>query len=206
MSDAGAVHRAGARLLESRQLNTQRGVWNEFLFIAGGQEVVVLQLGALTETMMVRVHSACLSAHYFDSVECDCREQLAAALDVIYENRSGVVVLLDQDGRGNGHLALMQSARLSQATGMSTGEAYATLGYPPDARVFEPAVEAIQALGVKKVLLLTNSPSKLDSFHKAGLDVERMRIVVPGPMYDDFYANKAREGHLVAGAGGSADV
>jgi GTP cyclohydrolase II len=92
--------------------------------------------------------SQCLSAHVFNSIECDCREQMEMAQVLIEQKGSGVTIWLDQEGRGNGHLALVRSRSLHER-GLSQTEAYLTSGYEADARRHTRATEILQDYGGK---------------------------------------------------------
>ena len=89
---------------------------------------------------------------------------------MIEQQGAGVIIWLDQEGRGNGHLALLRSRAL-QAQGLSQTEAYVQLGYAADARQYASAAAILQELGVKSVVLMTNSPHKTDSLQAAGITI-----------------------------------
>jgi GTP cyclohydrolase II len=109
-------------------------------------------------------------AHVFNSIECDCREQLALAQQKIADEGRGVIVWLDQPGKGNGHMAELLSAQYRTA-GVPQTEAYVRLGYQKDARSFVRAAEIIKYLGVSSVRLMTNNPAKLNSLTEYGVEV-----------------------------------
>ena len=99
-------------------LHTLFGTFQELLYDDGQQESIALVMGQVGqgEEVLCRVHSQCLAAHVFNSVECDCREQMALAQAAIVHAGRGLIIWLDQEGRGHGHLALMRSRAL-QAEG-----------------------------------------------------------------------------------------
>jgi GTP cyclohydrolase II len=189
-----------ARLMFERPLRTQYGRWHEYLFEWRGEDVIVMAFGAWKESPepLVRIHSNCVAAEQLASIECDCREQLAIAYEQIRDAGAGCLVLLQQDGRGNGHLAMMRAAVLSAETGCTQGDAYRSLGYPADSRSYDGAVAALRALNVTAVTLLTNNPEKRQAFERAGMKVVQRVVTAPNSAersFDDYYALKVREGH-----------
>lgn len=151
-------------------LKTQFGTFNQILYYDGQQELIALVMGdvAGVEQVLCRVHSHCISAHIFNSIECDCREQMAMAQQRIQAAGRGVIVWLDQEGKGNGHLALLQSRKLKEA-GMSQTEAYLKLGYAADARSFVRAGEILRELKVTSITLMTDNPEKAAQLRADGL-------------------------------------
>jgi GTP cyclohydrolase II len=109
-------------------LPTRFGTFQEVLYDDGQHESIALLMGEVAEgqEVLCRVHSSCLAAHAFNSVECDCREPMALAQAVIAQEGRGLIIWLDQEGRGHGHLALICSRAL-QADGLSPTEVYRKL-------------------------------------------------------------------------------
>src|SRR5215213_9325431 len=95
-------------------LNTKFGKFLEVLYYDGQKESIALVMGDVKdgENLLCRVHSSCISAHIFNSIECDCREQMEMSQFLIEKEGKGVIVWLDQEGRSNGHLALLSSVKL----------------------------------------------------------------------------------------------
>ncbi|MDD2922361.1 MAG: hypothetical protein PHQ36_08745 [Anaerolineales bacterium] len=151
-------------------LKTRFGVFNQILYYDGQKEIIALVMGdvARKEKVLCRVHSHCISAHIFNSVECDCREQMEMAQKTIQEAGCGVIIWLDQEGKNNGHLALLQSRKLKDA-GLSQTEAYVKLGYSADARNYTRAAEILRELTVQSVTLMTNNPEKVSRLRSDGL-------------------------------------
>ena len=147
-----------------------------------------------------RVHSACISAHVFSSIECDCREQLELSMQYIQQEGAGVVIWLDQEARGNGMAAHIASQKLKR-DGMSQSDAYQKLGYPADARRYETAAEVLRDLKVESIVVLTNNPKKVDALRAAGLPVvkgsERVYIVPDNALLRKQYQDKIRDGHWI---------
>jgi GTP cyclohydrolase II len=186
-----------------RRLHTRSGEWQEVLYYRGQREIIALILGEVSGRRMVpcRVHSACLSAHVLNSDECDCREQMEMAQRYIAKKGCGLIIVLDQDGKGNGHLALMLSARMALEESISQEEAYRRLGFEADARNYAEAVEVLAELGVSSIELLTNNPNKEQQLKDAGVIVEGTRQVALDlqsfPHLRPYYDAKAKLGHNV---------
>jgi GTP cyclohydrolase II len=189
-----------ARLAE-RKLSTKFGTWQEFLYYNGITESFALAYGDIAGKRAVpcRVHSACLSAHVFNSIECDCREQMALAQSMIQGLGYGLIIWLDQEGRGNGHLALMRAARLAAETGIPQTEAYRRLGYSDDQRRYLAATAILRDLDVTSVRLISNSPAKSAALAADGIEVIDMLPVAVDladyPQLRAYYEDKAARGH-----------
>jgi GTP cyclohydrolase II len=153
-------------------LQTKFGTFTQILYYDGQKETIALVMGEVAhkENVLCRVHSHCISAHVFNSIECDCREQMEMSQRLIQEAGSGVVIWLDQQGKNNGHLALLQSRKLKDE-GLSQAEAYVKLGYPADARSYIRAAEILRELQVQSNTLMTNNPEKVSQLREDGLVV-----------------------------------
>lgn len=189
------------RRLAERQLITSFGAWREVLYYDGKSECVALVYGEVAgeESVTCRVHSACISAHVFNSVECDCREQMALTQGIIQRRGRGIVIWLDQDGRGNGHLALMLAASRAQEQSIPQTQAYVELGYGADNRNYRQAAEALQDLAVESVELLSDSPAKAAGLEEHGIVVTGMTSVALDlarhPELRKYYLDKAARGY-----------
>jgi len=162
------------RLLE-RDLETKYGTFREILFYDGQKESIALVMGEIEneENVICRVHSACVSGHVFNSVECECQQEMEAAQGAIQNAGKGVIIYLEQEGKGNGHLALMASIPYKKA-GMKQSEAYEKAGFETDARSFRPAAEILTDLKVKSIVLMTDNPGKAEDLRKFGIVVSGM--------------------------------
>ena len=118
----------------------------------------------------VRIHSACLTGDLFGSLRCDCGEQLRASVRLFAERGGGVLLYMAQEGRDIGLANKLRAYRL-QADGLDTIDADETLGFGADERGYGAAVEILHTLGVRRVVLLTNNPEKVDALRAAGVDV-----------------------------------
>ncbi|HLM59965.1 MAG TPA: hypothetical protein VK308_04125 [Pyrinomonadaceae bacterium] len=167
--------------LAERELKTKYGNFCEILYYDGQSESIALVMGDVeaAENVFCRIHSSCISAHVFNSVECECREEMATAQALIERKGKGVIVYLNQEGKGNGHLALMASIP-HKKDGFSQIEAYEKAGFEADARSFRPAAEILSDLKVKSVVLLTDNPEKAEDLRKASIivsDTKKMTIL-----------------------------
>lgn len=175
---------------------------SEFVVFRGGvaqrdQVAVIVGQPDLTQPVPVRVHSSCLTGDLFGSLKCDCGDQLRNALVALRALGGGVLVYLDQEGRGTG-IASKMRAYGYQHDGLDTIDADAQLGYGADERRYGAAVAMLRALGIDRVRLLTNNPSKVERLRTAGIEVVE-RIPVTGRITrenEQYLRTKAtRAGH-----------
>ena len=158
--------------LAETTLKTQFGEYSKILFYDGQKESIALIMGDVVgkENVLCRVHSACMSAHAFNSIECDCREQMAMAQQLIQQNGQGIIIWLEQEGKGNGHFALMQSIA-HKKNGLSQAEAYEAVGFKRDARDFRAAADILKTLGVASIVLLTDNSLKSNDLAAHGVQI-----------------------------------
>ena len=151
------------------------------------------------EPVLVRVHSSCATGDIFGSMRCDCGEQLHKALQMIEKEGKGVVVYLNQEGRGIGLMEKMKAYKL-QEDGMDTVDANICLGHLADERDYGVGAQILRELGVHKMRLLTNNPVKRVGLEAYGLEiVENVPVeTVPNP-YNERYlrTKKERMGHTL---------
>jgi 3,4-dihydroxy 2-butanone 4-phosphate synthase / GTP cyclohydrolase II len=151
------------------------------------------------DPVLVRVHSACLTGDVFGSARCDCGEQLNLALELIDREGKGVLLYLLQEGRGIGLLNKLRAYDL-QDQGMDTVTANEALGFASDVRDYGIGCQILRDLGVKKMRLLTNNPSKYVALDGFGLEiVERVSLEIPPTDATRGYLSvkKAKMGHLL---------
>lgn len=149
--------------------------------------------------VMVRVHSECLTGDALGSLRCDCRMQLQAALKMIENAGSGVIVYLRQEGRGIGLINKLKAYSL-QDIGFDTVEANERLGFPADLRNYGVGAQMLNDLGVKKIRLITNNPRKIAGLKGYGIEVsDRVPLLIEATDYNSIYlATKAEKlGHLL---------
>ncbi|MGH9733938.1 MAG: GTP cyclohydrolase II [Candidatus Acidiferrales bacterium] len=156
---------------------------------------------AKAKAPLVRVHSQCLTGDVFESQRCDCRAQLEFSLRRIAKARTGIVLYLPQEGRGIGLINKIRAYELQDA-GLDTVEANRQLGFDADSRDYEFAAEALKALGVGSVRLLSNNPDKVKQLEKSGVRVaQRVPCRPPTSARSRAYLRTKREklGHLLTG-------
>jgi 3,4-dihydroxy 2-butanone 4-phosphate synthase/GTP cyclohydrolase II len=149
--------------------------------------------------IMVRVHSECLTGDVFGSYRCDCGEQLRKAMEMIQEEGLGVILYLQQEGRGIG-LGNKLKAYALQDKGFDTVEANEKLGFHPDLRDYGVGAQILVALGVKKMRIITNNPKKIVGLEGYGLQVTgRVPIEIePRPENRRYLLTKCQKlGHLM---------
>ncbi len=158
--------------LAQEPLKTKFGEFLEVLYYDGQKESIAIVMGDVQdgEEILCRVHSACLAAHVFNSIQCDCREQMELSQYWIEQAGKGVVIWLDQEGKGNGHLSLLATRPLKEQ-GLSQADAYEQLGYKRDARDYTRAAEILRDLGVQSVTLLTDNAQKAEDLLRVGIRV-----------------------------------
>ena len=166
---------------------------------------VALVRGAVDDgkPVLVRVHSQCLTGDVFGSRRCDCGSQLRRAMQVIAEAGRGVILYINQEGRGIG-LANKLKAYALQDQGMDTVEANLALGFPPDLREYGIGAQILVDLGLQELRLLTNNPRKIVGLEGYGLRVvERVPIAVASHPENAKYLEAKRDklGHLIEPSG-----
>jgi 3,4-dihydroxy 2-butanone 4-phosphate synthase / GTP cyclohydrolase II len=165
------------------------------------EEHLALVHGSIAEDepVLVRVHSQCLTGDVFGSARCDCGEQLELAMEKIVQSGRGVFLYLLQEGRGIGLLNKLKAYEL-QDQGHDTVSANEKLGFPPDIRNYGVGCQILRDLGVRKMRLMTNNPSKYVAIDGYGLEiVERVPLEVHPTDRSRKYleAKKNKMGHLL---------
>jgi 3,4-dihydroxy 2-butanone 4-phosphate synthase/GTP cyclohydrolase II len=151
------------------------------------------------DSVLVRVHSECLTGDTFGSLRCDCGQQLHQAMDKIEREGAGVILYLRQEGRGIGLLAKLKAYEL-QERGLDTEDANIALGYPPDLRDYGVGAQILLDLGIKKIRLMTNNPRKVVGLEGYGLEItERVQLEFPANEHNKRYLQtKCRKmGHML---------
>jgi GTP cyclohydrolase II len=165
-----------------------------------GNQPCAAVFGEPTDGCLVRIHSRCVYGEIFESVDCDCRDQLRQSMAMMRKAGSGVLIYLDQEGRGAGLLAKALGYQLTQSNrNLDTFESYRKLGLPEDSRTYEDAVAILRSLNLKRVRLLTNNPAKVAALSTTDVQVEQHPFLVRGqsPEARRYLAAKARYGHTI---------
>ncbi|MEM7341118.1 MAG: GTP cyclohydrolase II [Actinomycetota bacterium] len=189
----------GLQRVARAMLPTAHGTFTVYAYEgAGDGEHLALVFGDPEPgaTVPVRMHSACITGDVFASSKCDCGQQLDEAIRRIVDAGAGVILYLDQEGRGIG-LANKIRAYERQDAGYDTVDANTTLGFAADQRDYASAALMLRDLGVTHVGLFTNNPRKADALRKSGLRVDRVPLVItPNPRNEMYLQTKARRlGH-----------
>ncbi|MBC7303995.1 MAG: GTP cyclohydrolase II [Nocardia sp.] len=138
----------------------------------------LLVFGEPGEGCLVRVHSRCLYGEGLGSDDCDCGAELTESMDRIQAEGAGVLVYLEQEGRGAGLIWKARGYRKSEQSGADTFDSYRRLGLDPDSRRYGPAAQALRALDLTRVRLLTNNPDKCRALTEAGITVEPVALTI----------------------------
>lgn len=188
---------------QSVQMPTKYGFFRLIPFrqIATGQEHIALIKGEWKkdEAVLVRVHSSCLTGDVLGSMRCECGDQLHKAMQIIEKEGKGVVVYMNQEGRGIGLMNKIEAYKL-QEQGMDTVEANLHLGFDADERDYGVGAQILSMLGICKMRLMTNNPVKRIGLEAYGLNIaEIIPLEVPTNPYNEFYmkTKKERMGHTL---------
>ena len=188
---------------EAVQLPTGYGEFKMIPFLqkSNGQEHIALIKGEWhdDEPILVRVHSSCMTGDIFGSMRCECGEQLHKALQLIEKEGKGVLVYLNQEGRGIGLMAKAEAYKL-QEQGLDTVDANLHLGYQADERDYGVGAQILRSLEVKKMRLMSNNPTKRIGLESYGLEVvENVPLEIIPNKYNLHYmeTKKNRMGHVL---------
>jgi 3,4-dihydroxy 2-butanone 4-phosphate synthase / GTP cyclohydrolase II len=168
---------------------------------SNGREHIALIKGEFTkdEPILVRVHSSCATGDIFGSMRCECGEQLHKSMQLIEKEGKGVVVYLNQEGRGIGLMEKIKAYKL-QENGLDTVDANVHLGHQPDERDYGVGAQILRSIGVTKMRLITNNPVKRIGLEAYGLHiVENIPMEIKPNEYNAFYmrTKKERMGHIL---------
>ncbi len=205
ITDLIEYRRRSERLIErvsEARLPTQCGVYKIILYrdLISNKVHTALTMGEWkNEPVLVRVHSECLTGDVFGSLRCDCGRQLQRAMEIIDKEKKGIILYMNQEGRGIGLVDKIRAYNL-QDKGMDTVEANEALGYKPDLRDYGIGAQIMVDLGVRDIRLLTNNPRKIVGLEGYGIKViERMPLEIePNPAnYHYLRAKKEKLGHHI---------
>lgn len=172
-----------------------------FIQKSNGLEHVALTKGTWTEdeSVLVRVHSSCVTGDIFGSYRCDCGIQLHEAMKMIQKEGKGVIIYLNQEGRGIGLYNKMKAYKL-QEQGRDTAEANVELGFRVDERDYGVGAGMLHSIGIKNIRLITNNPVKMAGLEGYGMRVvETISLVIPPNKHNKFYLETKRDkmGHFL---------
>jgi len=151
------------------------------------------------EPVMVRVHSSCFTGDILGSLRCDCGEQLHAAMQMVEKEGKGVVLYMNQEGRGIGLVNKLKAYKL-QEEGMDTVEANIHLGFQADQRDYGLGAQILGKLGISKIKLISNNPKKRAGLRGYGLEiVDTVPIKIASNPHNEDYLNTKRDklGHEI---------
>ena len=199
-----ALGRPRVRAVATAQLPTEFGGFEIHAYddLTERKTHIALVLGEIGDGkgVLVRIHSSCLTGDVFHSARCDCGPQLHAAMERVSAEGRGVILYLNQEGRGIG-LANKIRAYALQDQGYDTVEANERLGFGADQREYGLGVEILRGLGVKSMRMLTNNPRKLAGVENHGMSVsELVPIEIPASESTRRYLRTKKEklGHLLS--------
>ena len=177
---------------------------SEIVVFRGGEGLrdhaaVIVGRPDLASPVLVRMHSACLTGDVFGSLKCDCGDQLRTTAKHMAAHEGGVILYLDQEGRGNGLSNKIRAYSL-QADGLDTYDADEVLGFGRDQRHFDFAARMLTELGVRRVRLMTNNPMKIAALEAAGVELvsaERINGRLTRENIGYLAAKRDRAGHRI---------
>lgn len=166
----------------SANLPTEYGTFQVLVYRStkdGLEHTVLLRRGKSNAPFLVRVHSSCLTGDTFSSLKCDCHSQLVKSLRKIGKVKNGALIYLNQEGRGIGLTNKIKAYAL-QDQGFDTIQANKKLGLEADLRDYSIAAHILDDLKIKKIILLTNNPDKINRLNEHGITVlRRQRLETP---------------------------
>lgn len=195
-----AQNTSASQLIERGEtvfLPTQQGEFmlTPFKDLTTGLEHIALTKGEWMEeeAVLCRVHSSCMTGDVFGSLRCECGEQLACAMQMIEKEGKGIVVYMNQEGRGIGLMNKIRAYKL-QEQGEDTVEANIHLGFRPDERDYGVGAQILRAMGAKKLKLMTNNPVKRVGLESYGIEIiENVPIEIKPNRFNERYMRTKKE-------------
>lgn len=187
------------REVEGVDMPTLHGHFNIIAYKAHQQDDTMYHMAIIKgnwtaeDPVLVRVHSSCVTGDIFGSLRCDCGDQLAVALEMVEAAGKGIILYLNQEGRGIGLVNKLKAYKLQQE-GYNTYEANEMLGFKMDQRDYGIGAQILRDLGVGKMRLMTNNPKKRAGLLGYGLEiVENVPIEMPATPYSERYLQAKRD-------------
>ena len=152
----------------------------------------------LTKSVAVRIHSECITGDLFGSKRCDCGDQFKVSMNIISQQK-GLMIYLRQEGRGIGLINKLQAYNL-QNKGMDTFEANIHLGFEPDERDFQIAIDILDDLNIGSIELITNNPEKIAAIDQSSINLaKRIPLIIPSKSENERYLKVKQDvmGHLL---------
>ena len=154
---------------------------------------IIINPKKIKTTTNLRIHSACFTGDIFHSLKCDCGEQLDLAMEKIAKEGKGIIVYSRQEGRGIGLVNKLKAYNL-QDEGLDTVEANVALGFDAEMRDYKNAAKILKNLGVEKITIMTNNPSKIEDLTKEGYNVKQTKhLPEPNKENKDYLKTKAEK-------------
>ena len=188
--------------ISKSNLPTKFGNFDMYVFQKDeGKPISVLATKELNvkEPLLIRAHSKCLTGDTFGSLRCDCGEQLRDALQKIYDSGNGMLIYLDQEGRGIGIYNKIRAYKL-QDKGLDTYDANVELGFAPDLREYPDVLDVFKHFNISKINLITNNPDKISYINERGIEISNVvpsRMVIAPACKKYMDAKKERIGHIL---------
>lgn len=190
------------KLQSEASVPTEYGEFDILAFAKNSRELmphVVLKSKFLdtSKPVLIRIHSECMTGDVFQSLKCDCKDQLHVSMNQVFKE-NGILIYLRQEGRGIGLIEKLKAYNL-QDEGYDTVEANLKLGHQADERDYSDAIDILKYFKISEVKVLTNNPEKIHYLKEYGIKVtERIPIVLPSQKYSKKYFDTKAEkmGHI----------
>jgi GTP cyclohydrolase II len=144
------------------------------MYDSGNEDIRIITFGdifSFKDGDILRIHSSCIASEVFGSKDCDCADQLKEAMKLIAHEKSGLIIHLNQEGRGQGLTNKIKAVNLMQHIGVDTFDAFEQLNFEQDIRTYVPAVKILKHLGINSIRLISNNPRKAAFLERNGLSV-----------------------------------
>lgn len=172
-------------------LPTKYGDFDVWTHKKDNQQCMVISKNYGSDAPFLRLHSSCVFSEALLANDCDCAQQLHLSLEFIGKN-GGIVIYSYEEGRGIGLENKIKAIKLEKQENINTAQAFKILGFEPDPRTYDLAIDAILSLKIDKVRVATNNPKKLEALVKNGIEiVERIQLnVTKNPSVKEYLAKK----------------